>query len=117
MPEFYTKIPNSNKFYAVTPCYKAFFQFVFFISPILSFSSLFFRSSLFRKSSHNNSNHIILKMSSSPSTTFYDIIEKDATGSDVSFRKFEGKVVYGVNVASECGYTERFLYFFSFLIF
>ena len=38
-------------------------------------------------------------------SSFYDIVEKDATGQDVSFSKFKGKVVYGVNVASKCGYT------------
>jgi len=35
------------------------------------------------------------------SNTFYDIMETAADGSEVSFKKFEGKVVYGVNVASE----------------
>jgi glutathione peroxidase len=38
-------------------------------------------------------------------SSFYEIVEKDATGRDVSFSKFKGKVVYGVNVASKCGYT------------
>lgn len=38
-------------------------------------------------------------------STFYDISEKDATGNTVSFSKFKGKVVYGVNVATKCGYT------------
>lgn len=33
------------------------------------------------------------------------ITEKDSNGNDVSFEKFRGKVVYGVNVASKCGYT------------
>jgi glutathione peroxidase len=37
--------------------------------------------------------------------SFYDISEKDANGNLVSFSKFKGKVVYGVNVASKCGYT------------
>mmetsp|Transcript_29288 Transcript_29288/g.29654 ORF Transcript_29288/g.29654 Transcript_29288/m.29654 type:complete len:152 (-) Transcript_29288:133-588(-) len=37
--------------------------------------------------------------------SFYDIIEKRADGSDISFSDFSGKVVYGVNVASECGKT------------
>ena len=37
--------------------------------------------------------------------SFYDIVEKDATGTDISFSKFMGKVVYGVNVASKCGYV------------
>mmetsp|Transcript_31718 Transcript_31718/g.45670 ORF Transcript_31718/g.45670 Transcript_31718/m.45670 type:complete len:181 (-) Transcript_31718:140-682(-) len=38
-------------------------------------------------------------------TNFYDITEKDASGKDFSFSNFKGKVVYGVNVASKCGYT------------
>ena len=37
--------------------------------------------------------------------SFYDIVEKDASENDVSFSKFKGKVVYGVNVASACGLT------------
>jgi glutathione peroxidase-family protein len=37
--------------------------------------------------------------------SFYDLIEKDASGADFSFSNFAGKVVYGVNVASECGDT------------
>ena len=37
---------------------------------------------------------------------FYDIVEKDAEGNDVSFSKFKGKVIYGVNIASLCGLTE-----------
>lgn len=38
-------------------------------------------------------------------SSFYDLTEKDAKGVDVKFDKFKGKVVYGVNVASKCGYT------------
>jgi glutathione peroxidase len=38
--------------------------------------------------------------------SFYDIKEKDITGRTVDFSQFEGKVVYIVNVASYCGYTE-----------
>lgn len=38
--------------------------------------------------------------------SFYSIVEKDADGNDVSFEKFRGKVVYGVNVATNCGYTK-----------
>ena len=37
--------------------------------------------------------------------SFYEIVEKDNKGQDVKFDKFKGKVVYGVNVASKCGYT------------
>ena len=33
--------------------------------------------------------------------SFYDLSEKDANGNVVSFEKFRGKVVYGVNVASK----------------
>jgi len=38
-------------------------------------------------------------------SNFYDIVEKTGDGSDFSFSNFKGKVVYGVNVASKCGYT------------
>ena len=38
-------------------------------------------------------------------SSFYDLTEKDAKGVDVKFDKFKGRVVYGVNVASKCGYT------------
>jgi len=43
--------------------------------------------------------------SSATMATFYDLSEKDAAGAMVKFDKFKGKVVYGVNVASKCGYT------------
>ena len=36
---------------------------------------------------------------------FYNIVETDSKGSPFKFDKFKGKVVYGVNVASKCGYT------------
>ena len=39
------------------------------------------------------------------SGSFYDIVEKDSKGVDFPFSNFKGKVVYGVNVASKCGYT------------
>lgn len=39
--------------------------------------------------------------------SFYDIKEKDIHGNEVSFDRFKGKVVYVVNVASQCGYTEE----------
>lgn len=39
--------------------------------------------------------------------TFYDIKEKDIHGNEISFDRFKGKVVYVVNVASQCGYTEE----------
>lgn len=38
--------------------------------------------------------------------TFYDIVEKDIDGREFSFAGFRGKVVYLVNVASQCGYTQ-----------
>jgi len=54
--------------------------------------------SLFRKMSSTTS--------SAPSIpSFYHIAEKDANGNDVSFESFRGKTLYGVNVASRCGYT------------
>lgn len=45
-------------------------------------------------------------MATTTPSSFYDIVEKDVQGNDVSFEKFRGKVVYGVNVASRCGYTQ-----------
>lgn len=54
--------------------------FLFFVSEVSTFS---------------------LRMTSS----FYDIKEKDVNGKLIDFGKFKGKVVYGVNVASKCGYT------------
>lgn len=39
-------------------------------------------------------------------TSFYEIKERDINGATVDFAQFEGKVVYVVNVASYCGYTE-----------
>mmetsp|Transcript_27164 Transcript_27164/g.37430 ORF Transcript_27164/g.37430 Transcript_27164/m.37430 type:complete len:229 (-) Transcript_27164:214-900(-) len=39
--------------------------------------------------------------------TFYDIVEKDLNGNEIKFDIFKGKVVYLVNVASHCGYTEE----------
>lgn len=41
----------------------------------------------------------------SMSTDFYGIVEKDGKGKEFAFEKLRGKVVYGVNVASKCGYT------------
>eukprot|EP01031_Cornospumella_fuschlensis_P037710 gene37710-45812_t len=38
--------------------------------------------------------------------SFYDIVETDIDGREVRFESFRGKVVYLVNVASYCGYTE-----------
>jgi len=38
-------------------------------------------------------------------SSFYDISETGADGNLVSFSNLKGKVVYGVNVASKCGYT------------
>lgn len=39
--------------------------------------------------------------------SFYDIVEKDASGTDLHFSSFKGKVVYIVNTASYCGYTKE----------
>ena len=39
------------------------------------------------------------------SDNFYSIKEMDSKGKMVDFSDFKGKVVYGVNVASKCGYT------------
>lgn len=39
--------------------------------------------------------------------SFYDIVEKDIHGNEITFDRFKGKVVYVVNVASQCGYTEE----------
>mmetsp|Transcript_8338 Transcript_8338/g.8311 ORF Transcript_8338/g.8311 Transcript_8338/m.8311 type:complete len:218 (-) Transcript_8338:743-1396(-) len=39
--------------------------------------------------------------------TFYDIVEKDIHGTELNFESFKGRVVYIVNVASQCGYTEE----------
>ena len=36
---------------------------------------------------------------------FYSIVEKDSKGKDFDFSQFKGKVVYGVNVATKCGFT------------
>ncbi|RYG59163.1 hypothetical protein EON64_20515, partial [archaeon] len=38
--------------------------------------------------------------------SFYEIVETDIDGHEVRFEAFRGKVVYLVNVASYCGYTE-----------
>ena len=44
------------------------------------------------------------------SSSFHSLVilpsfQQDAKGTMVNFDKFKGKVVYGVNVASKCGYT------------
>lgn len=39
--------------------------------------------------------------------SFYDIVEKDASGNDFHFGQLRNKVVYIVNVASRCGYTHE----------
>jgi glutathione peroxidase-family protein len=51
-----------------------------------------------------NSNNIVAKQAIPES--FYSIVEKDSLGKEVSFEKFRGKVVYGVNVASNCSSTK-----------
>ena len=40
--------------------------------------------------------------------TIYDFTEKDIHGNDVSLKKYEGKVVMIVNVASRCGNTKQY---------
>jgi hypothetical protein len=42
---------------------------------------------------------------SSLAASFYDLVEKTGDGKDFPMANFKGKVVYGVNVASKCGYT------------
>lgn len=39
--------------------------------------------------------------------SLYDIIETDLFGNPLNFEDFKGKVIYVVNVASYCGYTEE----------
>lgn len=39
--------------------------------------------------------------------SFYEIVERDIHGNELDFSRFKGKVVYVVNVASYCGYTEE----------
>jgi glutathione peroxidase-family protein len=38
-------------------------------------------------------------------TSFYSIVETDMNGREINFEQFRGKIVYIVNVASQCGYT------------
>eukprot|EP01041_Mallomonas_annulata_P013737 gene13736-29213_t len=70
------------------------------ISRFVLFASMLSASIAFRGMSLAGNRAFSLSMSS-----FYDIVEKDSDGKDVSFSKFKGKVVYGVNVATKCGYT------------
>lgn len=39
--------------------------------------------------------------------SFYDIVETDIDGTEFKFDVFRGKVVYIINVASYCGYTDE----------
>lgn len=39
--------------------------------------------------------------------TFYDIHETSVNGYDISFDRYKGKVIYGVNIASACGSTMK----------
>jgi hypothetical protein len=43
----------------------------------------------------------------SDDNTIYQFTAKDSDGNDVSFEKYRGKVVVIVNVASECGFTQK----------
>ena len=45
--------------------------------------------------------------------SIYDIVEKDIHGNDFSFDSLRGKVIYIVNVASHCGYTQENYEFFK----
>lgn len=38
---------------------------------------------------------------------FYEIVERDLDGRKISFSDFKGQVVYIINVASHCGYTQE----------
>ena len=40
--------------------------------------------------------------------SIYDFHLKDAKGQEVEFKKFEGKALLLVNVASKCGYTKQY---------
>jgi glutathione peroxidase-family protein len=42
-----------------------------------------------------------------PFNSFYDIVETDIDGNQFKFDVFRGKVVYMINVASYCGYTDE----------
>lgn len=44
---------------------------------------------------------------SSPYGSFYDIVETDIDGNEFKFDVFKGRVVYLINVASHCGYTDE----------
>jgi len=39
--------------------------------------------------------------------SFYDVVETDIDGNEFKFDAFKGRVVYVINVASYCGYTEE----------
>jgi len=43
-----------------------------------------------------------------PMTSILDFTMKDITGSDFALRKFEGRVLMVVNVASKCGFTPQY---------
>lgn len=71
----------------------------------LGYMSVLLATSGILSHAFNYSPRIIRSRGLAMVNSFYDIVEKDASGNDVSFSKFKGKVVYGVNVASKCGYT------------
>lgn len=55
----------------------------------------------------------LVKQKQATPKDFYSITEHDLFGNEINFSRFKGKVVYLVNVASQCGYTEenyRFVY-------
>ena len=64
--------------------------YMLLISSVISFISL-----------NPVNTRLINKFSVKMANSFYEIIEKDSKGDAISFDKFKGKVVYGVNVASK----------------
>ena len=43
-----------------------------------------------------------------PHSSVYDIILKDINGNELNFKKYRGKKILIVNVASKCGYTKQY---------